>query len=398
MSRPSHPPLRLAASAIGFCLGLSAMLALVGLSTRAASLEPGYAKLDRLASVEERVAILAAAAIEGEALHIGFMGDSTVDPPSRIDSLPFRLQQRLSRWRWEGSAAVVHSLAAPALGSVTYHFLARDIIAAQPDLIVWQVAFTHTNGYWLTENTHHEFAGRLPLLDIGRTLLLPIHELGLSADDLLAYKLLMTPGLRTAWQWLGKEQSRVQKGRDAFEEWLTGGARHRPERKFRRTRGLRLNAGHISEVDGRLRYLGSRAVMHLGEGLRGLEPDHVLVRVLGETLGLFREAGIPVVMYLNPINIEHLRGLEVVDDDLLAMSIETYRSVAVESGAIFVDLHDAVPDASFIDARGHFHRTEAFDAAGRMIDKIQPPVADELDRIAGQRTRVRPGANGRSGR
>ena len=398
MRPPGHPILRLTSIVVGFCVGLAGVVGIVGLSTRSASLEPGRSKLDTLSVVEERIALLTSPGQEGDTLRIAFMGDSTADPPVRINSLPFRLNERLSSWRTGGPPAEVYSLAAPALGSVTYHFLAPDIIAAEPDLIVWQVAFAHTNSYWLRGNTHHEFAGQLSILDLADLALLPIHHLDLSADDLLEYKLLMAPGLRSLWAWTVEEQSRVQKARNALEKGLVGEESIGPELGFGRMEALNQNGRQLVRIEGRARFAGKRAIHQQGEGLRGLRPDHVVARILGKTLALFRDAEIPVVIYLNPINIEYLRSIGVVDEDLLRTSVETYRSVAAEYGATFIDFHDALPDASFVDAQGHFHRTEAFDAAGRMIDRIQPAVTNELDRIVRRRASAQSLPSSQSGR
>jgi hypothetical protein len=362
------------------------MMALVVWATHAASLAPGDSKLARLELVGQRIDSLVTGAHEAEVLRIAFLGDSTVDPPrSPENSLPAQLELGLEHWQHDGPPVVVYSMAAAALSSVTYHFLTPDIIAAQPDLVVWQLAFTHTSEHWLSGFTHHEFAGRLSFAELLPLLRLPIHELGLSADDLLLYKLLMRPGLRSAWSWLVQEQSRVQKTRDELDNRIYGQGANPPVRLFRGLGALKRQKRTMEFVDGRSRYLGKRAIIHQGEGLKGVQPDHVTLRLLAESLALYAEAGIPVVAYLSPINIEHLRAVGVVDEDRLSLSLESYRSVVASHGASFVDLHDLLPDDSFFDARGHFHRTEAFDTPGQIVDKLLPAVTGGLDGLVEQR-------------
>ena len=43
--------------------------------------------------------------------------------------------------------------------------------------------------------------------------------------------------------------------------------------------------------------------------LTGVEPDHPVLRVLSATLEVFRERGIPVFVYIVPINVEHLERM-----------------------------------------------------------------------------------------
>jgi hypothetical protein len=225
-------------------------------------------------------------------------------------------------------------------------------------------------------------AGRMRVGDLARLTLLPIHDLGLSADDLLLYKLLIGSGSSTAWIWLVAEQSRAAKLRGALEERLAPWVGVRPEQRFRRRVALKAKGNSQKRIDGRVRSLGKAAVRRLGVGLTGLDSSHITLGMLAESLRLFERAGIPVVVYLGPINVEHLRNIGVVDERVLQESIDAYRQVVLDGGADFIDLHDALPDAAFTDARGHFHSTEDFDAVGRMLDKILPRVMEEIERMA----------------
>jgi hypothetical protein len=376
------PTFRVVSIALGFLLGSASIVGLVMQTTRAASLDPGQSKLDSLVAIESLLAKLATGAQEHGALRVAFLGDSTVHSAIQAKSLPFALDQRMKSWQSGESSAEVYSIARPALGSVSFHFLARDIIAAKPDVIVWQLALVHTNDYWLRGNTHHEFAGRLSTLDLLEFSLLPIHELGLSLNTLLAYKFLANPGLRPIWSGLINEQSRVQKARRELEQTYSGEGKIGPEKYFLGLQGLRSLADRFVKVDGRQRSSRGWAVDRLGEALKGIGPDHILLRSLAKSLEIFRDAGIPVVIYLGPINIEYLRSINVVNENLLQASIQAYRDVAQKYGANFIDLHDVLPDASFYDASGHFRASPSLDPASRIIDGIHPILVEELERIS----------------
>jgi len=381
MNFPPTMALRSAGLAVGFLFGLTCVIGLVMLATRAASLEPGASKLENLGRSEAQINVLAGDAQVDEAIRIAFLGDSTVHSAARKKGLPFLLGQRLEASERERLPAKVYSLASPALGSISFHALSRDIIAASPDLIVWQVAFSHSNDFWLRGNTHHEFSGRLSLQDLVELSVLPIHQIDLSFDDLLAYKILLTPSIRPLWSGLLKEQSRVQKARSAFEKTLPGKLGRSPEVVFAGVTGLNQMADQFVQIDGRSRHSKKWAIEYLGEGLRGINTDHIVLQVLAKSLSLFRDAQIPVVIYLNPINIDYLRSLGTMNEELLQASIEAYRSVATRYSAGFVDLHDELPDVSFYDAQGHFKPTPELDPAARILERIQPAVNKELDRI-----------------
>ena len=96
--------------------------------------------------------------------------------------------------------------------------------------------------------------------------------------------------------------------------------------------------------------------------LAGVEPDHPVPRVLRATLEVFRERGIPVFVYIVPINVEHLERIGLRDREGLRRGVESVRRVVLAGEASLIDLHDLLPDASFTDGGGHLVSSGALDA------------------------------------
>jgi hypothetical protein len=149
----------------------------------------------------------------------------------------------------------------------------------------------------------------------------------------------------------------------------------------------------VVKVDGHERFSRDQSIDQLGEALKGIRRDHILLQALGKSLRVFRQAGIPVVTYLGPINIEYLRSLNVVDEELLQASIQAYRDVAHDYGASFLDFHDILPDTAFYDAASHFRPTPSIDPNARIIDGIHPFLVAELERITQRAEGSPPGIN-----
>ena len=49
--------------------------------------------------------------------------------------------------------------------------------------------------------------------------------------------------------------------------------------------------------------------------------------------------------------------------------------MARRAGASFLDLHDSLPDAAFVDATGHYRAPATFDGPGVVAGRLAPAVA-----------------------
>jgi hypothetical protein len=114
------------------------------------------------------------------------------------------------------------------------------------------------------------------------------------------------------------------------------------------------------------------ALLHLGPDLArtwfGGDPTttptaHVL-RVLVQAL---RDAGVDVVLYVSPMNVERLAALGLTDELRLDDEVEAVRRAVGARPEEWVDLHAAARGSDFLDGAGHL-RPPA-------IEALTPPIA-----------------------
>ena len=94
------------------------------------------------------------------------------------------------------------------------------------------------------------------------------------------------------------------------------------------------------------------------------------MRFIAAAVGVFSEAGIPTLVYLNPINLEHLDAVGVLDKSAMERSVDAYRSSVIDSGGLFLDYHDIFPDSHFTDMAGHFRHDDEIQTQTQLAKKI----------------------------
>jgi hypothetical protein len=77
------------------------------------------------------------------------------------------------------------------------------------------------------------------------------------------------------------------------------------------------------------------------------------MRVLGALVHRFHEAGIGVLVWVSPTNVEHLASLGV-ELDGLERTVQSARAVVEANGGTLVDLHATLHDSGFRDPADHF--------------------------------------------
>jgi hypothetical protein len=113
--------------------------------------------------------------------------------------------------------------------------------------------------------------------------------------------------------------------------------------------------------------------------LDGVGPDHPVIQVLAATLRVFREAGIPTLVFTIPINVEFMDSVSSYDSARLARTIRSVRQAARDGGAGYLDLHELLPDAGFRDAPGHLAYEGDIDGPRRLAVALAPSVLRMLN-------------------
>ena len=307
---------------------------------------------------------------------IAVLGDSTVDSYASIKKIPVRLEEGLRRSALEPESLMVVNLSFPALGSTSYYFLADRVVETRPDLIVWEVSLTHASERWRRSIPRPELAGWMAPARIPGTLAMPMEDIGLTADELLLYQLIVRLGAGEAWRdWL-VNLSRVDKVRGNFEEWLSSITGNTPEKRFQLVWALMAMAAlrEGGELD---RYNHAGEIEHFGKVLEGIDTDHPTLRFISATANLIRQSGIPLLVYLNPINMEHLEKVGVLEDGNIEKTLAAFHQTLHIEGVALLDLHDEFPDDHFSDMAGHFRHDHEFEAQTKLANILAAFIIDE---------------------
>ena len=259
------------------------------------------------------------------------------------------------------------------LGQTTFdqYFLSEAIARAEPDAVVIGLHLAGFSESWRKAFAKPEFAGWLPLRRAFEALRLPLHWVGLSADEMLWYMAIVgvgssrTPGARwcaSRCAWVRQRATR------------SAGSRRRvgADDRYREFHGLRL-AGTSDRARPPLH--SRRRAGDYGPVLRGLPADHPVLETLGALVSTFAARGIATLVVVMPANVEHLAKLGLLEGSALPRSLATIETVARRAGASFLDLHDCLPDAAFVDATGHYRAPATFDGPGVVASRLAPAVA-----------------------
>lgn len=308
-----------------------------------------------------------AAAVPRHRRRILYLGDSLVlDLSRQLLSAPDKLGELLEAL---GRSDRVRTVASPGFGAFSHYFLGDRVLEAEPDLIVLSVNLRWFSPTWRGIDPM-EVAGLLPVRRWPQAFALPIGAAGLTADRLVFYRALMASGALHRWYRLRQEQLRVGVGWDAVAQRLQELADAPEGRAYLEAHGRHALAMRVK--DGRWTPEHARLVMD--PVFEGIDPHSPPLRALEATLSHYCAAGVELIVYVAPINVDHLRSIGVYDAEGAAAAIAQLRAIAEERGARFLDLHALLPDGAFRDHNHHLHTAGAIDGAGEVAARLLPLV------------------------
>jgi hypothetical protein len=315
---------------------------------------------------------------------VALIGDSVLLSDWATKSVPTEVWEGLVRRG--GPRLNVQVLGWPGLGAIAEYCLADEIIAANPDLIVLEVNLRGFHAGPLGPGGYPELAGHIRTERLLEAATLPLADAGITLDRLLFYRALVASGFETAWIDVLDRQARMVNQRDRLEGWIedSTGSKALFERKL----WLGATAYARSLVPGRNRATRARIEKNLWTVFEGLAPDAPRLRVLEATLRTFAKAGIPVLVWLAPSNVEHARYLGLPVEGL-ARSAASVRAVVEGAGARFVDLHWLLPDAAFRDSSDHVTMDGAVDGSALLGDRLALEITRVLRETSGRTRRRR---------
>jgi hypothetical protein len=294
------------------------------------------------------------------------------------NSVPVQVRNAL--WMHGAPQLNVQSLGWPGLGPISEYCLADEIISAKPDLIVLEVNLRGFVAGPLGTAGYPELAGHIKTERLLEAATLPLSDGGITLDRLLFYRAIVASGFESAWVDVLDRQARLVHERDGLEEWID--AKMGGSALYGRKVSLGIVAYARSLVPGRNRATRARLQKNLWPVFEGLPPDTGRLRVLGAALRTFRRAGIPVLVWLAPANVQHFRYLGL-DIEGLGRSAVAIRQVVEAADASFVDLHFLLPDDGFADSSDHVTMGGPVDGAAMLGDRLALEIVKALrDRSA----------------
>jgi hypothetical protein len=296
-----------------------------------------------------------------------FLGDSLAmdtRPPDR--SIPIQLAEMLRAPARRTAEVHLRSVVASGLGLFSQYFLSDRVLERQPDQVVLGLNLRWFSKVWFNLE-REQLAGLLPARHWSVAAALPLARAGITADRLVFYRAVMAARGFRAWHRLQREQVRALRATAALAEGLQAASPFPDGLDYR----LQHSFWRMAR-DGGTRVTREAARRQLGRVLAGLPQGDPGLRVLDAMLEAYRAAGIPVLVYVAPLNVEHLRGLGVLDETGLARSLARIEAVARARGADFLDLHALLGDSFFKDPVDHLSTDPPAEGPRRVAAALLP--------------------------
>jgi hypothetical protein len=180
---------------------------------------------------------------------------------------------------------------------------------------------------------------------------LPIGAAGLTAADILSAGGVDQLGLRPERAWLQEIQKDVNQTYKLFVSHF--------QKSIGAPKGmvtfLKMYRFRNVQTEFGERLQPTSAALVLGKVLAGLGENEPTLEILGELVRRLHAKGSEVLVVAQPMNVEHLRSIGVLEDANLQSSIRRLRDVTIANGGEFLDFHQKLPDRAFRDSQDHIN-------------------------------------------
>jgi hypothetical protein len=257
------------------------------------------------------------------------------------------------------------------------YYMADRIAALRPDFVVLEFNLYNFSRFW-QKRDRKILGALLPLKRLPEMLTLPTGDTGLAMDEWGFSKLVLATGTLPWWERVQREQERATNAywswSDRLQQW-TG----KEKLEFRLLNYMEAMAKTQDPVTKRSTLEYSRKLF--GPSLSGIDTGNSTFRMFSTALARLESAGIPVLIYVPPYNLDHLGQLGLLEGSRLAESIQLAREVSEQHGALFVDAHALFDDTHFRDAMDHLNENEAVDGHKALALHLAQAMADEWRRV-----------------
>ncbi len=359
---------------IGFFVALLVTLQVIRSELDAAGIEPLDTRHGVALYYRNQVNSFRKLQLPPETVRVAFLGDSmAVSYPPELQ-IPSQLQKDVALHTRGDPPIRIFNLALSGTGSFDYYLMADLISQVEPDLVVISFGMASAGRAFRDAFARPELAGWTDSSRVFETSLLPMNWIGLTLDKILFYRAIIQSGGFERWIAFNDEQTRVEVARGEVEKRLAVEGRNgkTPESLHEGRWSFYALKRNNKGFNNRYSVYGTRR--SLGAVLDGIRPDHPTLVVLGATIRTFERKGIDTLVYLNPINIDHIRSLGILDDKGLARSAASIRSVVESNGGHFLDFLRIFPDELFRDQPGHFVYQDGINGPRRLAGRLSPTV------------------------
>ncbi len=328
---------------------------------------------------------LRAHSLNPDTFTIAFMGDSTVIAYPEGQTIHERLESVLIP-QWLGPGRIsVESLSSLGMTPAGFFLIQDKITEARPDVAIVTANLTLIRDS-LPPNLHRpELAGWVRSHRLYDALIgLGLHKFGVTADRLFLYKSIVSAGWAGIWMAQLAGQAHLGHLREVVEEAVAEKTGWTAQQDHTRQRDLRRGTESLlPRTPPRLTRIGAQRMV--GEPMAGIDADQWAIRILRAILEEFARTGRATVLYVPPINIDHLKSVGVYDEAGLAKSLATLERIAYETDAEFADLHDLLPDAAFRDTGAHLTYAPGYDGPTIVAEALAPYVMIQTRAVAQNR-------------
>ena len=307
---------------------------------------------------------------------VAFVGDSTTMAYGEERKVPDRLQQRLKASVRASSPLQVFNLGTPGLGTHDYYFAAGEIARNEPSVLVIALNLACFSDAFIQRFKRPAFAALLSPSQVPEAVGLPIQDIGLTADRVLLYVgLSARESIFEIWRWLSRNQSAVQGSHQALAYRLDDAMGHAATASLDKALRWELMAQN-NQLENRYDAVTTRNFFGIAlDGRVGESDALVMLRAAVQAL---TDRGVPTLVYVGPVNREHMMEIGVWNEAGLKQSIQAIRQAMRDAGGELLDLHDILPDAGFRDGAGHY-TVRGVDGPALVADALAPAVAAVLE-------------------
>jgi hypothetical protein len=348
-------------------LGSALLVAVLGvgaahLTLRHSDVDIGFVHLDKVDLWREWQNLYVPGIRKNPATTLALLGDSVMVGRAPFSegakNIPACLDDELKRID-PGAPLRIAMLGWPGQSLFERYFLADELMATGARNILFPFNLGSASRLFRA-TTGTELSGWIPVSRWPQAAALPLSEVGLGVDQLALYGSARALGAVRPWRAVRRDQARLAALLERLQErWMT-----HPE-------------GRAELLKATADEFGRRVAARNYEPVfAGLDRGHPAMRVLDSTLRIYREHGARVLLFVDPIDLQDLAENGFASDSPgLRESLQTLAQIAAANGASFVDLHDVLPHAAFLDPMGHLHWKGDANGTQMLAEALAPHVA-----------------------